>query len=271
MNVEAPQRAAAYIRVSQERNARDGYGLDAQEADVRRFATYKGFASVEVYREAGGSGYERARPELDRLIADAKAGRWSVVVFPSIDRAGRSVKDVIEVDRTLRKAGADVVFVRESVDTTTAVGEFFTNVMASLAQLEGQIAAERMSKGRRRKAAGGGYVGGWLPYGYACVDGAVVVVPEEAEAVRLIFELRAAGVGYQDIAWRLIRDGIPTRLGGTWRVSTLRRIVGNPFYTGQREVDGEAVTGQHEPIVSHKLCRQVAALVRRTRPVWHAG
>jgi len=194
MNTEAGQHAAGYVRVSQERNARHGYGLDAQEADVRRFAEYRSLALIEVYREEGASGYERDRPELDRLIADAKAGRWDVAVFPSIDRVGRSVKDVIEVDRTLRKSGVDVVFVRESVDTTTAVGEFFTNVMASLAQLEGQIAAERMSKGRRRKAAGGGYVGGWLPYGYACVDGAVVVVPEEAAAVRLIFELRAAGV-----------------------------------------------------------------------------
>ncbi len=108
MTEDIRTRAAGYIRVSQERNARDGYGLDAQEADVRRFAEYKGFASVEIYREAGGSGYERDRPELKRLIADAKAGRWDVAVFPSIDRAGRSVKDVIEIDRTLRKAGADV-------------------------------------------------------------------------------------------------------------------------------------------------------------------
>jgi site-specific DNA recombinase len=271
MSAKAAQRAAGYLRVSQERNARDGYGLDAQEADVCRFAEYRRLALVEVYREEGVSGYERARPELERLIADAKVGRWSVAIFPSIDRAGRSVKDVIEVDRTLRKAGVDVVFVRESVDTTTAVGEFFTNVMASLAQLEGQIMAERLSKGRRRKAARGGYVGGWLPYGYACVDGAVVVVPEEAEAVKLIFELRAAGVAYQDIAYRLIRDGVPTQLGGTWRVSTLRRIVGNPFYTGRREVDGEAVTGQHEAVVSRELFGRVAAGGPRMTRCGHAG
>jgi site-specific DNA recombinase len=270
MSVVAGQRAAGYLRVSQERNARDGYGLDAQEADVRRFAEYRRLALVGVYREEGASGYERERPELARLIADAEAGKWDVAVFPSVDRAGRSVKDVIEIDRTLRESGVEVVFVREGVDTTTPVGEFFTNVMASLAQLEGQITAERMSKGRRRKAAGGGYVGGWLPYGYACVDGAVVVVPEEAAAVRLIFELRAACVAYQDIAWRLIRYGVPARLGGRWRISTLRGIVGNPFYTGRREVAGKAVTGQHEPMVSHELFRRVAALVRRTRPVWHA-
>ena len=194
-----------------------------------------------------------------------------MAVFPSIDRAGRSVKDVIEVDRTLRKAGVDVVFVRESVDTTTAVGEFFTNVMASLAQLEGQIMAERLSKGRRRKAARGGYVGGWLPYGYRHVEGAVVAVPEEAEVVRRIFEARAAGMTYDDIAWQLIRDGIPTQCGGTWRVSTLRRIVANRCYIGMTEVDGKAVTGRHEAVVSRELFQRVAARGRRTTRGTHAS
>ncbi|MHC5058694.1 MAG: recombinase family protein, partial [Planctomycetota bacterium] len=101
----APARAAGYVRVSQERNARNGYGLDAQETDVRRFTEFRALKLVDVYREEGASGYERERPELDRLIADAKAGRWDVAVFPSIDRVGRSVKDVIEIDRTLRGAG----------------------------------------------------------------------------------------------------------------------------------------------------------------------
>ncbi|MHC5059142.1 MAG: recombinase family protein [Planctomycetota bacterium] len=121
MSVEAGQRAAGYLRVSQERNARAGYGLDAQEADVRRFAVYRRLALVKVYREEGASGYERERPELARLIADAKAGKWDVAVFPAVDRAGRSVKDVIEIDRTLRECGVEVVFVREGVDTTTAL------------------------------------------------------------------------------------------------------------------------------------------------------
>ena len=271
MSEEGPARAGGYVRVSQERNARDGYGLDSQEADVRRFVEYKSLVLVEVYREEGVSGYERARPELDRLLADAKAGRWDVAVFPSLDRAGRSVKDIIEVDRTLRRAGVDVAFVRESVDTSTPVGEFFRNIMASLAQFEGQLIAARLSKGRRRKAARGGYIGGWLPYGYRCENGAVVLVPEEAEAVRRIFEARAAGMAYEKIAGKLSRDGIPTQLGGTWRVSTLRRIAANRFYTGMIEVDGKAVTGQHEAVVSCALFQRAAARSRRTKRGRRAG
>jgi len=106
------KRAAGHVRVSQERNVQDCYGLASQEADVRRLAKYMRFVLVDIYREEGASGYlpaaslrsarrrtkHRMRPELERFLADAKAGRWDVAVFPSIDRAGRSVRDVIEID-----------------------------------------------------------------------------------------------------------------------------------------------------------------------------
>jgi site-specific DNA recombinase len=224
------RRAAGYIRVSQERNARNGYGLDAQETDVRRYAEYRALELLEVYREAGVSGYERERPELERLLADARAGKFGVVVFPSIDRAGRSVKDVIEIDATLRGAGVGVVFMREGIDTSTPTGEFFRNVMASLAQLEGRIIADRLMKGRRRKAAYGGYVGGWLPYGYALDGGRARVVPREAAVVRRIYRWSGEGRSLRWIAGRLETQDAPTRNGGVWRVSTVRGILRNATY-----------------------------------------
>jgi len=280
----APTRAAGYVRVSQERNVRDCYGLASQEVDIHRLVKYRRFALVDIYREEGASGYlpaaslrsagrqtkHRMRPELERFLADAKAGKWDVAVFPSIDRAGRSVRDVIEIDAMLREAGVDVVFVRENLDTSTAIGEFFRNIMASMAQLEGQIIAERLSKGRRRKAAQGGYVGGWLPYGYRHENGAVVRVPEEADAVRRIFESRARGMPYEKIAWRLSMDKVPTQRGGTWQVSTLRRIVSNRFYTGRREVDGETLTGKHEAIISCELFGRATAGGSNTIRARHA-
>lgn len=78
-------KAAGYIRVSQERAAKNGYGLDVQDCDIRKHADYKDWVLVEVYREEGVSGYKRERPALDQMLADAKAGKFSVVIFPSID------------------------------------------------------------------------------------------------------------------------------------------------------------------------------------------
>ncbi len=113
-----------------------------------------------------------------------------VVVFPSIDRAARSVADMIDIDAILRDAKVEVIFVREGVDTSSPMGQFFRNVCASVAQFEGKLMYERLTKGKQRKAAQGGYIGGHLPFGYRNVDSNAVVDEEAAEIVRLIFRMR---------------------------------------------------------------------------------
>jgi len=248
--------AVGYVRVSQERAAKNGYGLAAQEDEIKRFAEYKGWHIVEVYRENGVSGYKKERPAMERLLADARAGKFDKAVFPSIDRAGRSVRDVIENDRTLRAAGVDTVFLREGVDTSTPTGELFRNIMASLAEFEGRVIYERLSKGKRRKASEGGYTGGWLPYGYQrAKDGNIEVVPEEAEVVRRIFAWASEGKNLPWIARRLQTDNVPTKLGGKWRSSTLQGMLNNPFYTGKVEFDGRLINGRHESIIPESLFR----------------
>ena len=256
---EKKARAVGYVRVSQERNARNGWGLGAQEGDVSRYVQFKDWDAGEVYREEGGSGYEKERPALQRLLADAKAGAFDVVIFPSIDRAARSVRDMIDIDTALRDAGVDVIFVREGVDTSTPTGELYRNIIAAVAQWEGRIIYERMSKGKRKKASEGGYIGGWLPYGYRSENGRVLVVPEEAEVVARIFRRRADGASYRAIIDELARDEVRTANGGTWQVSTLRGMVRNRFYTGRVEFEGEFIRAQHDAIISDVLFEKVNA------------
>jgi site-specific DNA recombinase len=131
--------------------------------------------------------------------------------------------------------------------------------MASLAQLEGRIIADRLHKGRRRKAARGGYVGGWLPYGYRAEGGEVVAVASEVGIVRHVFELRASGLGYGEIARRLAAERVPTRRGGRWAVSNVRRILRNRFYLGESACGGPPVPGRHEAVVSPDLFERASA------------
>jgi len=276
-------RAAGYVRVSQERNARNaclprrsadvacgigsarrrqGWGLGAQESDVARYVEFKLWKLVETYREEGGSGYDRERPALERLLADAKAGKLDVVIFPSIDRAARSVRDMIDIDTALRKAGVDVIFVREGVDTSTPTGELYRNIIAAVAQWEGRIIYERMSKGKRKKASEGGYIGGWLPYGYRSEGGRVVVVPDEARIVEQVFERRAKSASYRTIINQLEERGVRTSGGNTWQVSTLRGMVANRFYTGRVEFEGRFIRAQHDAIISDLLFEKANAAAR---------
>ncbi len=246
-------RVAGYIRVSQERAAKNGYGLPAQEAEIKKHIEYKGWELVEVYREEGVSGYKKDRPALERLLQAAKEGKFDVVVFPSIDRVGRSVKDVIEIDGYLRKHNIDTVFLREGVDTSPPTVALYRNIMSSVAEFEGRLIYERLSKGKRVKASEGGYIGGWLPYGYAKDGTGVVVAKEEAEVIEQVFLWKAEGKTLQWICDRLNGDGIKTKRGGKWQVSTIRGILGNRFYTGRVEFEGTFIRAQHDAIVSDVL------------------
>ncbi len=249
-------RVAGYIRVSQERSAKNGYGLDAQERDIKRHVEYKGWELTKVYREEGVSGYCKDRPALQALMKDAREGGFEVVIFPSIDRVGRSVKDVIEIDGYLRDHNVDTVFLREGVDTSTPTGALYRNIMSSVAEFEGRLIYERLSKGKREKAAAGGYIGGWLPYGYAKKDDAIVVVKKEATVVEQIFRWRAEGKPLESIAEHLAESGVPTQRGGKWQASNVRRILTNHFYTGRVEFEGTFIRAQHDAIVSDVLFQE---------------
>ncbi|MHC5058225.1 MAG: recombinase family protein [Planctomycetota bacterium] len=255
-------RAAGYVRVSQERNV-GRYSLGAQEIDVRRHAEFMRWGLVEIYREEGVSGYKRERPALGRMIADAEAGRFNVAVFPSLDRIARSVKDSIEIEKCFRDCGVSVVFVRENIDTGTAVGEFFRNVMSSIAEFEGHLMHERMLKGLRAKAARGGYTGTWLPYGYEAVDGEVVVVEAQAVIVRRIFEWRAEGRSLRRMSSELNATGVPTQHGRMWHPSVVWEIYRNRFYTGKSKARSGWVDGQHKAFVSKELFRKANAHNRK--------
>jgi len=208
---------------------------------------------VDIYQENGVSGYRKDRPGLEKLLRGARDGRFDVVVFTSIDRVGRSVKDVIEIDGFLRKHDVDTVFLREGIDTSTPTGALYRNIMSSVAEFEGRLIYERLSKGKREKASEGGYIGGWLPYGYAKDGNAVVVVKEEAEVIEQIFRWRAEGKTLQWICDRLNGDRIKTKRGGMWHVSTIRGILTNRFYTGRVEFEGSFIRAQHDAIVSDVL------------------
>ena len=263
-------RAGGYVRVSQERNFRNGYGLDAQVTDVKRYVEYRRWQLIELYREEGLSGYLPAlslkssengnkgnRPALDRLLTDARAGKFDVVVFPSIDRAARSVWNMIEIDEAFREMNVAVVFVREGIDTSDAMGQFFRNICASIAQFEGNLVHERLTKGKEAKAAQGGYCGGFAPYGYKAESGKFVVVPEEAEAVRQIFRWRIEGLSFRQIGDELSKRGIRSQRDTQWHPSTVRRILCRAMYTGLLKHGGKCYPGAHEAIVSVETFNQV--------------
>ena len=133
------------------------------------------------------------------------------------------------------------------------MGQFFRNICASIAQFEGKLIYERLSKGSRRKAEKGGYTGGWLPYGYCLEAGRAIVEPREAAVVRRVFRWLAEGLSLRWIATRLNAGGARTRRGGAWQPSTVRRMLGDRLYAGQVNLDEGPVRAQHDAVVPDDL------------------
>lgn len=116
--------------------------------------------SVVEYVDEGVSGVETTRPALDRMLADAQAGRLDVVAVWKLDRLGRSLQHVLSMLDQLTNQGVEFVSLRDAgMDTTTPAGRLFTAMVAAFAAFERDIIRERVIAGVRRAQAAGKHCG----------------------------------------------------------------------------------------------------------------
>lgn len=140
-------RAALYARVSTTGKGQDPQmQLDALTA----LAQQRGWQVADVYVDNGVSGKKDSRPEFDRMMADAHAGRINVVCCWKFDRVGRSVQHLVRCLETFRALGIDFISVTESIDTSTPVGKLVYSVIASIAEFEHSLILERIACGVAR-------------------------------------------------------------------------------------------------------------------------
>jgi DNA invertase Pin-like site-specific DNA recombinase len=152
--VTAPRRAALYARVSTDEQS-TGMQLD----DLRRLAEHRGWKIAGEYIDQGISGAKASRPDLDRLMGDARAGKLDVVAVWRFDRFARSTQHLLAALEEFRAVGVDFVSVRESIDTSTPMGRMVFTMVAAVAELERELIRERVIAGIRRAQAQGRHVG----------------------------------------------------------------------------------------------------------------
>src|SRR3989344_6776603 len=128
--------AAIYVRVSTEEQAKEGISLDAQIDRCKAFCKARGWSIYNVYTDAGYSAGTLTRPALKALFNDVEAKKFSVLLVYKIDRFSRKLKDLISVLEDLKLKGVNFTSVSEHIDTTTAMGEAFFQIIGVFAQLE---------------------------------------------------------------------------------------------------------------------------------------
>lgn len=234
------KRAALYVRVSTEDQAREGYGLDVQRERCRAQVIAKGWAPAGEYADEGLSGTldTEGRPGLAALLAACEAGEVDAVVTLALDRLGRKTAIVLRLVERLNAAGVELVSCKESLDTSTPQGAFVLTMFAAIAQLDRDMIVERTTAGRNVRGKLDGERGGSVPVGYRRIftDGkatGVEVDPEGVELVRRVYDRRRQGAALATIAAELNADGIATPRGHRWHASSVAVVLANgDAYTG---------------------------------------
>ena len=234
---EINKKAGVYVRVSTEEQAKEGISIDAQIDRCTAFCKARGWDVFQVYTDAGYSAGSTNRPALQRLLEDARNQKIQILLVYKIDRFSRHLKDLISILEELKKMQVNFTSVTEQIDTTTAMGEAFFQIIGVFAQLERGMVKERVEMAFEKKIKSGEALNR-PPFGYTYKNRKLVPHPEEAEKVREIFSLWAAGVHYKAIAEK---SGLP--------VSTLYELVKNPTYIGKVLFRGQLYPGTHKSLV----------------------
>ncbi len=222
-------RAAIYARVSDKsQDGEDKTSISEQIGEMEDYCEDKGLTITASYHEVG-RGWSKKRPEFQRMLADARRGRFDTIVCWKSDRLSRgmypaaALMEVVEAHQIRREA------VMDAIDMKTF------GLMAAIGKIELDNFRERSTMGKRGTTKQGRVPTGNLPYGY-CIgdDGRPEVVEEQAEVVRRIFHMYVhEGLRAYSIAVRLTDEGIPTHSGKLlWLQSRVHHILGNATYTG---------------------------------------
>ena len=147
------KRAALYMRVS----TVDQHP-ETQLLDLRQLAAQRGYEIVQEYTDRI-SGAKARRPGLDQMMADARRGRFDVVLAWASDRIARSVKHYLDVLDELNRLNIEFVSFRENIDTGGPLGRAIVVIIGAIAELERNLIIERVRAGMRRARLEGQRIG----------------------------------------------------------------------------------------------------------------
>jgi site-specific DNA recombinase len=271
------KRCAIYTRKSTEEGLEQDFNsLDAQrEACVAYILSQaaEGWEQVdEHYDDGGWSGGKIERPALTQLLADIEAGKVDIIVVYKVDRLTRSLADFAKIVDILDAKEASFVSVTQAFNTTNSMGRLTLNVLLSFAQFEREVTGERIRDKIAASKKKGMWMGGPVPIGYCLQDRQLLVEPEEAAIVRIIFERYRAMRSIGQLADELAGIGVRTKLrthksgktvgGIAFTKGPLANLLKNPVYTGRVRHKDKLYDGQHEAIIEQALWDEVQAIFK---------
>ena len=138
-------KAIGYVRVSTVMQANEGVSLDAQKAKIKAYCEFNDLELVEIVVDAGKSAKNTDREGLQTCLEKLANGEATELVVFKLDRLSRKVLDVLNLINAIEACGGSLHSISEKLDTSSALGKFFVNMTAALAQLESNQISERVT------------------------------------------------------------------------------------------------------------------------------
>ncbi|KAA2271821.1 MULTISPECIES: cassette chromosome recombinase CcrB [unclassified Staphylococcus] len=276
MNEMKKKRIGAYIRVSTERQV-EGYSIEGQITQIEQYCQFNGYELVDIYADRGISGKSMNRPELQRMLNDAKNGKLDCVMVYKTNRLARNTSDLLTIVEELHRQNVEFFSLSERMEVKNSTGKLMLQILASFSEFERNTILENIYTGQHQRALEGYYQGN-LPLGYNNIPDnkkELMINQHEANIVKYIFESYAKGHGYRKIANALNHKGYVTKKGNPFSISAVTYILSNPFYIGKIQFakykdwndkrrkglnDKPVIAeGKHTPIISQSLWDKVQA------------
>ena len=225
--MEKTERTVGYVRVSTTGQAEDGYGLEVQRRKIAAYCDLHDMTLVEIVADEGLSGKTIAgRPGIQSVLDMVKAGKVDNVVIFKLDRLARNVKEAVEIADLLQRKNCALHSISEKLDTGSAAGRLFYNILSAMSQWEREVIAERTQLALAVKKANGERISRHAPYGFTFdTAGKVVKVANEQAVIAKVQKLRAQGHSVRGIVAFLETHGYTNRNGNSFGVKTIWTII----------------------------------------------
>ena len=222
-------RAAIYARVSDKSQAEeDKTSIAEQIGDMEAYCEEKGLRIASRYQEVG-RGWSKRRPEFQRMLEDARQGRFDTIVCWKSDRLSRGMYPAAALMEVVEAHQIRLEAVMDAIDMKTF------GLMAAIGKIELDNFREWATMGKRGTAKQGRIPTGSIPYGYSIgEDGKPEIYEPEAEVVRRIFRQYAhEGVRVPTITRQLASEDAPRRVPGSrWHEAFVGYLLKKEVYKG---------------------------------------
>lgn len=229
-------RVAAYCRVSTDDEEQLSSYENQRDYYTDKIINEPGWTMVDVFADEGKTGTSTcSRKDFLRMIRQCRQGKIDMILTKSVSRFARNTVDTLNFTRELRNLGIPVIFEEQNINSIYPESEFLITLYGAFAQSESENTSSRVTWGIRQAMRSGHahlhYK--WLLGYERGPDGKAVIVPEQAETVRFIYQRYLAGDTLRTIKAALEEKGCLTVTGKTeWTPARIQSILTNEKYCG---------------------------------------